>query len=1117
VLLLACLARVHADEGHQLQMPYADHLEVTVSDGRETWYVWGSVVFQTEAGWIYCDSAVWHKGETVRAKGRVIIDDEEYHLAADSVDYNLVTDEAVARGAYVELWHRTDSVFAVGTHAYYNQADDFCYMEERPTVYLRYPDTAHMVEVVADFVYCDFEAARTEASGDVRISSGDLAARSGCAVMYTERDVLDLFGQPVAKRKKSTLSGQLITIISEEGIISRIDVVDSARGEFLEPVDSAGLTFDQSLLSGNRILFDFSAGDLTRILCRGQAYSWYFPHSADENESRENSVSGDMIAFDVVEESLTNVSVIGGAVGTYMQRKVIVADIVADTVTDSVTDTVVDTIDYNSRRIDYNLLDSLIILTGQAHVTSGAVSLDAQLVEIDTRTDVVEAFSADTALDSAVSDSSLTSYMQPNPLPVVLRDGNDVLYGDYLEYSIDTEKGRIVQSKSKYQTGFFYGDKLYREKRDIYYLDHGRYTTCDADEPHFHFYSRNIKLLEGEKLIARPVVFYVGRLPVLAIPYYVFPLKKGRHSGWLPFTLGNIERGDRYIRNVGYYWAASDYWDWQGALDYYERSHRINFFTKVNYNKRYTFSGYISGNYARETGYGWSSASETQRTRWTLRGAHEHQVSPTFKLNASGSIQSDAEYYQDFSANLDDRLNRDVRSQVNFSKRFGRSVALSGKVVHDENLDTESRTDQLPSLGLSLPQIRPFGAGKLDKEGKLQTSWYHNLVGTYRPNLVNFSQRRTNKVVLSGDTLSVRSRKEFTRVDHALTLSFPVKIARYITFNPSLSYREEWYKIHQTDQSDAKGIDASTTYRTYVYGTGASASTKIYGTVYPNILGFAGLRQVITPTISYRYQPEIDRHPEIRSYAGGSAGSSRRSQSMNFSLNHVYQAKVKKHEQERNYNLISITSGFNYDFEKEPRHFSNLNTSFNSTVLPKVNFYGSMVHSLYKPGTDELDFWSPYLENFNVNASLTLAGSRFLFDDEYSVPGAEVDSAQSAEGGGSSPAKRGWSLSANYSYRESGRDAAFSKSSFVRFSLRFNLTPETSVSYSQYYNITGAETVNNQVSIVRKLHCWTATLFWVPIGSNRGWGFKLYVTALPQIKLDQSQNTLSSGYFQGLR
>ncbi len=1148
LLILGCGQQVPAQDEPKLILHYADHLEVVPSKTEQTWYAVGSVVFETEGGLIYCDSAVWLRGKRVRLNGSVILDDEDYRLAADSIDYDLLTDEAVARGSYVELWSRQDSLFAVGQHAYHHRGQDFFYMEERPTMYLRYPDTANMIEIIADNISYDGRAERAEARGNVKISSQDLNSSSGCAVMYTRRNVLDLFEHPVARRRKSEISGQLISVTTADKLISRIDVVDSARARFVEPVDSSSELSDQSLLSGRRIIFDFSNGELKRINCYGQAYSWYYPNAVGKTEYIENSVSGDTITFDIEDEKLISVTVIGGAVGEYLDKET--------RFTDSTYETAVDTVDYRGNKITYAVRDSLITLTQQAHVTSGEVTLDAYLIEFDTKARVINAFSGETVADTTEErDSTLIANLQPNAIPVILRDKHDVLYGDYLEYSIDTEKGRIIQSKSQYQTGFFYGDKLYRQQEEIFYLDEGRYTTCNADEPHFHFYSKHLKLVEGEKLIAKPVVFYIGRLPILAVPYYVFPLKKGRHSGFLPFTLGNIEKGDRYIRNVGYYWAASDYWDWLGALDYYERSHRLNFFNRINYNKRYVFSGNISGNYARETGYSWSTASEMKRTRWSLRGAHNHELSPSFKINASGSVQSDAEYYNDFSANLQDRLNRNVRSQVNFTKRFGRNTALSGKVVHDENLDTESRTDQFPILGLSLPQFRPFGSGRTNEQGNLELRWYNNLVATYRPSLINYSYRKTVDsikniiedttivydttitfdsatmtadtaitidtltTIVSADTLDYRSRKEFTRFNHVLTVSFPLKIARYITFNPSFGYTEDWYKIHETDQSVAAGLDASQAYRAYIYNVGASISTKIYGSIYPNLFGLIGLRQVITPSVSYRFTPQINRNPDVRKYVGGGPGSTSQSQSMNFTLNHIYQAKVKRGEGERNLNLLSVTSSLRYDFERETRKFDNLSTSFQSTLLPKLKFYGSMVHSLYKPGTDEQDFWSPYLQSFNFNVNLTMAGRQFLFDDDYSAPGLQADSASlSGMGSGNTgTGRKGWNLTANYSYRESGRGEQFTKSSFIRFSLAFNLTPQTSVSYSQYYSISGSQTINNQVNIVRKLHCWTGNFFWVPIGSNRGWGFKLYVTALPQIKIDQSQNTLSSGYFQSLR
>jgi hypothetical protein len=276
--------------------------------------------------------------------------------------------------------------------------------------------------------------------------------------------------------------------------------------------------------------------------------------------------------------------------------------------------------------------------------------------------------------------------------------------------------------------------------------------------------------------------------------------------------------------------------------------------------------------------------------------------------------------------------------------------------------------------------------------------------------------------------------------------------------------------------------------------------------------------------VSYSFTPVVDRHPTVRKFVGGSAGSTRKSQSLSFSLRQLYQAKIKAGENDRKLNLVSINSSFRYNLEADTKPWSNMTTSLNSSLLPKINFYGSMTHSFYLPGTEHLNFWSPYLLNFNLNASLTLAGSRFFFDDVIatSLPGGDTSSAYIGSpipptAGMAGSTQKGWSLSMNYSYSQSGRGDSKFKTSFIRLSLRFNLTPEMAVSYSQYYNISEGLTVNNQINLVRKLHCWTGNLFWVPIGSNHGWGFKLYVNAMPQIKIDQSANQFGSSMLSDYR
>lgn len=1107
-----------------LRYQHSDEYEVVLShDGKtiDTMFAIGNVIFETDSGMIYCDSAIWAVGRDMALRGKVIIDDASYHLVADSVRYEEKTNIATARGSYVELLSRKDSVFAVGRHIVYHRATKQFRMEERPTVYLKYPDSAKMIEVIADVVDFDAAGSYAQAEGDVKIDSKDLAATAGCAVMHLKKNMLDLFEHPVARRGLSVVRGGLISVQSTNDEISKIDVLDSARGEFVEPVKGDTTQFDRSTLTGKRIVMAFSDGKLSGITSFGQAYSWYFPATQGKREEQQNSVSGDTIRFAIEEERLRTVTVTGGGIGRYLDTKTIKTN---DTLSAKQTDTV----DYTGAGIVYSLNDSTISLYREATVNSGTVALSAQKIVFQTKHRLVKAYSAAVSNDSTKADTTLLTKFQPNPIPVILKDKDEELHGDFLEYSIETQKGRIIQSKSNYETGIYYGEKVARADKDVFYVDDGRYTTCDADEPHFHFYSSNMKLMNNNKLLAKPVVLFIGRLPIMALPYYVFPLKKGRHSGILPFRVGNIEEGDRYIENIGYYWAASDYWDWQNGLSYRERNRSLTISSTARYVVLYKFNGSVTANISKESGYNSRFASESRTTRWTLNAAHRQEFAGNLKIDAKGQYQSDASYYKDYSADLQDRTNRNIRSTIDFSKSFSKSVAISGTFSHEENLDVKNRTDRLPTLGIKLPVIKPFGSGRIDDQGKVVPRWYNNLTISFRPNFTNFSTRSTVIDTIfkdpldttQTDTLSHRSRKEYSRLDHGASVNFPMTIAKYFIFNPNLNYAENWFKIYQTDQSDAVGIDPGKVYRTYMYTTGVSLSTTLYGTIHPNVFGLVGLRQVLTPSFSYGYTPKIDRYPTERAFAGANAGSKARASSISASLGQVYQAKVKQGDSERNLDLFSLHSTVSYNFENTVRPFSNLFTSFQSQVLPRISLSGSMEHSLYKPGTDSLHLTSPYLLSFNILSSITIAGSRFLFDEPTARIERGPDSASQLIGTPSNRpistgGQRGWSLRIDYSYGESGLKSNWSKHSSLSLALEFDLTPNTQVSFRQAYDPVKSRTINSQISLVRTLHCWTGEFNWVPTGSNRGYSFRLFVTAIPALKIDNSRTLVSSSLLQG--
>src|SRR5258705_3645429 len=108
-----------------------------------------------------------------------------------------------------------------------------------------------------------------------------------------------------------------------------------------------------------------------------------------------------------------------------------------------------------------------------------------------------------------------------------------------------------------------------------------------------------MKIYLKDKLIAKPVVFYIRNVPLLALPFWVFPIKPGRHSGFLfpQFELGLNNRAGQFVRNAGYYWALSDYLDFTATADYYQdrpswRLHGESFYDLV-----YAFEGLVMANY----------------------------------------------------------------------------------------------------------------------------------------------------------------------------------------------------------------------------------------------------------------------------------------------------------------------------------------------------------------------------------------------------------------------------------------------------------------------------------------------------------------------------------------
>jgi lipopolysaccharide assembly outer membrane protein LptD (OstA) len=1059
---------------------YAGSFEIIRGGPKDTIYIIGAVVLSWGADTLYADSVQWIRDERITMFGNVIIRDTTRELTADKVIYDIPGRLASAFGKKVTLISARDSLMAVGTNAFYKRDSAIYNMTERSTIYLSYPDSANTIRVDADRITFDGKGKIGYADGHVVINQTETESQSEQAILYVDDNTLYLYGSPVARRHDSEIRGDSMTIISENRSLSQVRVKGNAVGNFKEPSAKDSSIYDICDLKSAEMQFNLKGKELNNILASGQAYSFYAPGAKDSAEIVRNNTSGDTIKLFLEDKRLQKVQIIGGAEGEYFNGKYKNSD--------SGRVFVEDTVRYRSDSIEYTMVDTTIHLVGGAAVENKTLSLTAHRIRYNTARELVTAYDDSTYVDSTFKY-----------IPVILRDGTEEMFGSYLEYSMDTQRGMLRQSKTEYQDAYYRGKELFREKKDVYYVENGIYTSCDREEPHFHFSSKNMKMIQGDKIIARPVVFYIEKLPLMIVPYYVFPIKPGRHSGFLPFRIGNFERGAGSISNIGYYWAASQYWDLQASLNYYE-NYGFAYNSTFRYNIRYYLSGSVTGTYTSNTSQSYNQEIKTRR--YSIQFSHSQTFSPTFSLKASGNFISDKKYYTDFSTDLDDRLNRNIRSQIAISKKWG-NISLSAQFVHSVALDQETRTDEYPTASLSFPSGSLFGSGKKSDDSKeTKRKWYQNIYFGYQTNLRNYSYRITDT------TTGIKSRKEYITIDHSprLTLA-PISLFKYIKIGPAFNYQETWYKIMETDQSKEAGIRANDYYRRYSFGASLSLSTDLYGTVYPNIAGLIGLRHVLTPSISFSWTPEINKHNELKTYTGiGGGGSKQRV--MTLSLRQIFSAKTKSGEESKSVELITFNSSTQYNFLAEKRKFSSLSTSAQTSLLGNLRMNANMTHDLYKPGTDELQWWSPHLINFNISTTYSIGGTIGGTGGYGSIGDTTLKSPLASPGG-----SQKWSFSFSHYYSESKLSGYFSKIHSINLNLSFDLTSNWKITYRQSYDIGRDRTVSRQVSIERNLHCWQGYFYWVPDGSNRGYYFRINIISIPDIKFEKSESGIKGMFF----
>lgn len=490
-----------------------------------------------------------------------------------------------------------------------------------------------------------------------------------------------------------------------------------------------------------------------------------------------------------------------------------------------------------------------IYMYGSGEVKYQNMELNSELITVNLDSTIVRAH--------GVVDS--TGVLQGKP---VFKEGGTEYQSEQMSYNFKSKKGYIVNVDTQQEDGYLKSQRSMKDSEDNMFLEHGTYTTCDDEHPHFYIALSRAKVKPKKSVFFGPAWLVVEDVPLpFAIPFGFFPFTSSNYSsGFIMPSYGDEMSRGFYLRDGGYYFAISDRMDLKLTGEIYTKG-SWGLSASSTYNKRYRYRGNFGIDYqvykTGEKNYPDYSETKSFRIQWSHSQDSKASPNSTFSANVNYSTSAYDKTSMSSLYNPTQYAQSTKTSSISYSRTFsdiGLTLSTSANVSMSTRDSSINMT--LPDLNISLARFNPFKR----KHAAGKERWYEKIALSYTGNLSNSIMTKENQLLHSN---LVKDWKNGFR--HNIPVSASFTILKYINITPAFNYTERWYTQKEGRSWDREqGIEVrDTTYgfnRVYNWNLAVSANTKIYGFYKPwKMFGdkINMIRHVITPTISYSYAPDF--------------------------------------------------------------------------------------------------------------------------------------------------------------------------------------------------------------------------------------------------------------------
>ncbi len=768
-----------------------------------------------------------------------------------------------------------------------------------------------------------------------------------------------------------------------------------------------------------------------------------------------------------------------------------------------------------------NLKKKEIHLYGEAFVEAQGIKIEAGYILIDLdKKEVLATFSFD-------QDSNKVN----SP---VFTDGAEKIDAQTIRYNFNTEKGFIEGVRVKQDETSLYMGLAKRQKNEEIHFLKGRFSTCDLEEPHYHFQLSKAILIPNKRIVSGPMNLWINGVPTfIGLPFSVIPQMEENNEGLIFPNFVPISSYGFGLQDIGFYVPLNDRFQTTFYGSIYSRG-SWGLRNVSDYAKRYGYAGSFNFGFQQfKSGF----PNNLNQNKITLQWRHQMdpKSNPLWKFSSNVNFLSDNNAQNNLDPLNDQLFNNQFNSDINLTRAFpGRPITAGLKLSMRQNSQTQNISLTSPILNINVTRFFPFKKFVQGKTGAIadlisRFGVAYNFEGQNRALFVDTLLRDGNFEGIGDNFLNGIRQNLIIQTTGGF-------FKNTWKFTPSLNYSNvlNW---QQTEKSYDASNNATITDTIQRFGTahGLSMNAQLTTALY-SYYRFIGktkplLRHVLTPSFNFQYKPNLNNlitdsvginmipitySPFERSVYAAPGGNDQAL--LGFTFNNTLELKRKSDKDTvTGYKKTRIIDAFsisgNYDLLAEDRNLSDIRANLRVSPIDWLNIVTSGSFSPYNWNDTTGTTLNEYaiiergilgrFTSLNFATTITLTskesreelnravdqiGNNWNADYEYFLlhPEQAINF------------KIPWKLSLSHNYRVTVNQSksVFNPDNYlllqtimvsgdVSFTKRWKLAARTNIDLEDF------AITNTRLTLSRNLHCWAMSFNWTPIGTNKSFLFSI--------------------------